>query len=427
MARSSKKSRSSSLETEVLIVGGGLVGATMAAAFGQAGLDVVVVDIQDPKEGLDAGFDGRASAIAQATGRVLDGLGIWKHLEATAAPIKDIRVSEGDSLLFLHYDHREAGDQPFGHMVENRNLRKALFHRLRELDTVRVLAPAAVKTLDRGAMGVSGGVSGGVVAELAGGQKIQARLVVAADGRGSQTREDAGIRITKWPYNQSAIVCSVAHERCHDFIAHEHFLPAGPFAILPLMGEPARPGHCSSLVWTEKPDVAQAIMALDDAGFMAELERRFGDFLGSLEVTGPKWCYPLGLQFAQTVIGKRLALVGDAAHGMHPIAGQGLNMGLRDVAALAEVVLDARRLGLDIGDGTVLERYQRWRRFDNSLMLAMTDGLNRLFSNDVRPLRLVRNTGLAAVNRLPPLKKFFMRHAMGLVGELPRLMKNQPL
>lgn len=433
MARSSKKSHSSrasraasrtpvksaALETEVLIVGCGLIGATLATAFGEAGLDVVVVDIRDPKEGLDAGFDGRASAIAQATGRVLDGLGLWRKLAADAAPIKDIRVSEGDSLLFLHYDHREAGDQPFGHMVENRNLRKALFHRLRELDTVRLLAPAVVKTLDRGA--------GGVAAELAGGQKIRARLAVAADGRGSKTREDAGIRITKWSYNQSAIVCSVAHERCHDFIAHEHFLPAGPFAILPLMGAPGRRGHCSSLVWTEKPDVAQAIMALDDAGFMAELERRFGDFLGRLEVSGPKWCYPLGLQFAETVIDKRLALVGDAAHVMHPIAGQGLNMGLRDVAALAEVVLDARRLGLDIGDGTVIERYQRWRRFDNSLMLAMTDGLNRLFSNDIRPLRLVRNTGLAAVNRLPPLKKFFMRHAMGLVGDLPRLMRNQPL
>ena len=417
MARSSKKPRS--FETEVLIIGGGLVGATLATAFGQAGLDVVVVDIQDPKEGLDAGFDGRVSAIAQATQRVLNGLGIWKHLEAAATPIKDIRVSEGDSLLFLHYDHRDADDKPLGHMVENRNLRKALFQRLPELDTVRLLAPEAIKTIERGV--------GGVTALLAGGQKIHARLVVAADGRGSQTREDAGIRITKWSYNQSAIVCTVAHEHCHDFIAHEHFLPAGPFAILPLMGGPSRPGHCSSLVWTEKPDVAAAIMALDNAGFMTELEHRFGDFLGHLDVTGPKWCYPLALQFAETVIAKRLALVGDAAHGMHPIAGQGLNMGLRDVAALAEVVLDAKRLGLDIGDGTVLERYQRWRRFDNALMLAMTDGLNRIFSNNIRSLRLVRDVGLAAVNRLPPLKRFFMRHAMGLVGDLPRLMKDQPL
>ena len=188
-----------------------------------------------------------------------------------------------------------------------------------------------------------------------------------------------------------------------------------------------RAGHCSSLVWTERADLAPGIMALNDAEFMAELESRFGDFLGQLDVVGPKWSYPLGLQFAENTIGRRLALVGDAAHGMHPIAGQGLNMGLRDVAALAEVALDARRLGLDIGDGVVLERYQRWRRFDNTLMLAMTDGLNKLFSNNIRPLRLARNLGLAAVNGLPPLKKFFMSHAMGLVGDLPRLLRDQPL
>jgi 2-octaprenyl-6-methoxyphenol hydroxylase len=219
----------------------------------------------------------------------------------------------------------------------------------------------------------------------------------------------------------------VGHEHCHDFVANEHFLPAGPFAILPLMGEPERPGHCSSLVWTERGDLAPSIMALDDAAFLAELESRFGDFLGDIEVIGPKWSYPLSLQFADATIAERLALIGDAAHGMHPIAGQGLNMGLRDVAALAEVVLDARRLGLDFGDAVTLERYQRWRRFDNTLMLAMTDALNRLFSNNIRPLMVARDVGLAVVNALPPLKNFFMRHAMGLVGDLPRLMRNQPL
>jgi 2-octaprenyl-6-methoxyphenol hydroxylase len=262
---------------------------------------------------------------------------------------------------------------------------------------------------------------------LSDGRKVKARLAIAADGRNSRTREGAGIRVTHWSYEQAAIVCSVAHERSHDFTAHEHFLPAGPFAILPLMGDLDRPGHCSSIVWTERADLAPAIMALDEKNFIAELQRRFGEFLGPLEVIGPKWCYPLSLQFTERTIDKRLALIGDAAHAMHPIAGQGLNMGLRDVAALAEVVLDAKRLGLDIGDGTMLERYQRWRRFDNTLMLAMTDGLNRLFSNDIRPLRLVRDIGLAAVNALPPLKKVFMRQAMGLVGDLPRLMRNQPL
>ncbi len=423
MARSSNKSRSDSasgpLEAEVLIIGGGLVGATLATAFGQAGLDVCVVDTADPRAGLDAGFDGRASAIALATQRVLAGLGIWPALERQAAPILDIRVSEGSSLLFLHYHHKDAGDQPFGYMVENRNLRKALFYRLQDLKTVRVMAPRSVVALDR--------QNHGVTAELSDGRKIKARLVVAADGRASKTRDDAGIRVTNWSYEQVGIVCTVGHEHCHDFVANEHFLAAGPFAILPLMGDPKHPGHCSSLVWTERADLAPGLMALDDAGFMAELESRFGDFLGKLEIIGPKWSYPLSLQFAENTIELRLALVGDAAHAMHPIAGQGLNMGLRDVAALAEVVLDARRLGLDIGDAVVLERYQRWRRFDNTLMLAMTDGLNKLFSNNIRPLRLARDLGLAAVNSLPPLKKIFLNHAMGLVGDLPRLMRDQPL
>lgn len=423
MTRSPTKSPSPAnqgyLDTEVLIVGGGLVGSTLAIALAQAGVDVVVIDTQDPRAGLDAGFDGRASAIALATQRVLASLGIWPPLEAQAAPIKNIRVSEGRSLFFLHYDHREAGDQPFGFMVENRNLRKALFHRLRELNAIRFLAPAVVTALAR--------EGAGVTADLSDGRKVKARLAIAADGRNSRTREGTGIRVTNWPYEQTGIVCSVAHERSHDFTAHERFLAAGPFAILPLMGDPDRPGHCSSIVWTERADLAPTIMALDEKDFMAELQRRFGDFLGDLEVIGPKWSYPLSLQFAERTIDKRLALVGDAAHAMHPIAGQGLNMGLRDVAALAEVVLDTKRLGLDIGDGTVLEGYQRWRRFDNTLMLAMTDGLNRLFSNHIRPLRLARDIGLAAVNKLPPLKKVFMRQAMGLVGDLPRLMRNQPL
>lgn len=416
---SGKPTKTGTLDAEVLIIGGGLVGATLAIALGQAGLEVAVVDTQDPKEGLDAGFDGRASAIALATRRVLQRLDIWPALDKAAAPIKDIRVSEGRSLFFLHYDHKDAGNEAFGYMVENRNMRKALFRRLQELDNVRLFAPDRVKTLDR--------QSGGVKADLAGGGQINARLVVACDGRASKTRAEAGIAVTNWSYKQSGIVCTVGHERRHDFTAHEHFLAAGPFAILPLMGDPDRPGHCSSLVWTERADLAPGIMALNDANFMAELKSRFGDFLGELEVIGPKWCYPLSLQFAERTIDKRLALAGDAAHAMHPIAGQGLNMGLRDVAALAEVLLDARRLGLDMGEATVLERYQRWRRFDNALMLAMTDGLNRLFSNDIKPLHVARTLGMAAVNQLPPLKKIFMRHAMGLVGDLPRLMRNQPL
>ena len=409
----------SPLAVEAVIAGGGLVGATLAIALGQAGLTVAVVDTQDPLAGLDAAFDGRASAIALGTQRLLDRLGIWALLADDAAPIMDIRVSEGTSPLFLHYDHREAGDQPFGFMVENRNLRRALHHRVCELENVTVRAPAAIASLQRG--------SGCVDAILADGRRIRAPLAIAAEGRNSPSRDAAGIRVTRWSYDQAGIVCSIRHQRHHDFIAHEHFLPAGPFAILPLVGDCRRPGHCSSIVWTEKAELAPAMMALDDGEILAELKQRVGDFLGEIEVIGPRWSHSLSLQFAETVLARRLALIGDAAHAMHPIAGQGLNMGLRDVAALAEVILDARRLGLDIGSSVVLERYQRWRRFDNGLMMAATDGLNRLFSNRVRPLRLARDLGLAAVNKLPPVKRLFMRNAMGLAGALPRLMRDQPL
>ena len=401
------------LKADVLIIGGGMVGATLAVALAEIPMDVIVVDRQDPADALDAGFDGRASAIALASRRLFDGLGLWAGMEGDAAPIRHIRVSEGSSPLFLHYDQRDAGDGPFGYMVENRMIRGALARRLAGLERVRVLAPAGIDSVRRDL--------GGVRARLADGRTIAASLVVGSDGRNSQTRDDAGIAVTRWSYPQTGIVCTVAHEKPHGAVAHERFLPAGPFAILPLAG------NRSSIVWTEEPALARAIMALDDEGFLGELAGRFGDFLGALDVIGPRWSYPLSLSFARTTIGRRLALVGDAAHGMHPIAGQGLNMGLRDVAALAEVLADARRLGLDPGDGAALEDYQRWRRFDNSLMLAATDGLNRLFSSRVRALRLIRDLGLAAVNRLLPLKKVFMANAMGLAGDLPRLMRGEPL
>jgi 2-octaprenyl-6-methoxyphenol hydroxylase len=401
------------IDVDVLIIGGALVGGTLACALGRAGIRVAVVDMADPKVVMDKRFDGRASAIALSSRRMLEGIGIWEQVSNSAAPMLDIRVSDTGSNLFLHYDHNAIGDEPFGHMVENTTLRRALLKTMDALESVRLLAPARCVELERG--------GGRVQARLSGGQRISAQLAVAADGRGSPTRDAAGIRLSTWRYDQVAIVCTVAHEDSHRYIAHEHFLPAGPFAILPLLG------NRSSLVWTERTDLAPAIMALDDEAFTIEMRRRFGDFLGRVDVVGPRWSYPLCLHFAETAIAKRLALVGDALHGMHPIAGQGLNMGFRDVAALAEVVADTFRLGLDIGAPDVLERYQRWRRFDNMLMLALTDGLNRLFSNDIAPIRLARDLGLGAVNRIPPLKRFFMRHAMGLVGDLPRLLRGQPL
>lgn len=423
---STQKDRVLPDQVDVLIIGGGMVGLTLAVALGQGGLRVVIVDREDPAVVAAAAFDGRASALATSSRRVLDGLGLWPMIEADAAPILDIRVSDGASPLFLHYDHRQVGTAPFGHIVENRTFRRALQAHLPAIDGVVLRAPASVATLKRGV--------GRVEAELDDGSSITAALAIACDGRASRTRAEAGIGVTEWSYEQVGIVCTIAHERPHNGIAQERFLPAGPFAILPMVdgagpvaGEEGLSPHRSSIVWTERRDVAARIMADDDASFLAELTTRFGDFLGQLSLVGPRWSYPLALSHAETYLAQRLVLAGDAAHGMHPIAGQGLNMGLRDAAALAEVLVDAHRLGLDIGAATVLERYQRWRRFDNVLMLGVTDSLNRLFSNDLGPLRLARDLGLAAVNRLPPLKRLFMRHAMGLVGELPRLARGERL
>lgn len=398
------------VSADVLIIGGGFVGLALACALADNGLRSLVIENGDPEAALAQGFDGRASAIALTSRRLLERIGVWEKLADEAAPMLDIRVSEGGSRLFLHYDHREVGDQPFGHMLENRVLRRALLQRLRELPLATLLAPAALKVLER--------ARDSVAATLADGRRITAPLAIAADGRDSRVREDAGIRVTSWSYGQTAIVTTVEHERSHGFVANEHFLPAGPFAILPLLPETR-----SSIVWTERASVAPAIMALDDQGFGRELRRRFGDFLGEVRPVGPRFSYPLSLQYAARATGQRLVLVGDALHAMHPIAGQGLNMGLRDVAALFDALFEARAAGRDLGSPAVLARYERWRRFDNTLMLAMTDGLNRLFSNNIPPLRLARDLGLAAVHRMPMLKRLFMRHAMGMVGDLPQLMR----
>jgi 2-octaprenyl-6-methoxyphenol hydroxylase len=397
------------LAPDVVIVGGGLVGGTLACALADGGLSTVVIEAGTLAPMLDDRFDGRASAISLTSRRLLDAIGLWPGMAAEATPMRHIRVTEGASPLDLHYDHRDVGDEPFGHMVENRHYRRALYARIRELEAVTFLAPARAASVER--------TEAGVEVLLEGGGLVRARLAVGAEGRTSRLREEAGIRVSGWSYRQVGIVCTVEHEHPHGFVAHERFLPAGPFAILPLKG------NRSSIVWTERAERAPAIMALDDAGFTNEVARRFGDFLGRLTIVGPRWSYPLSLQFAEKAVAPRLALVGDAIHAMHPIAGQGLNMGLRDVAALSEVLAEARRLGLHLGADDVLARYQRWRRFDNTLMLALTDGLNRLFEIDVAPVRLARDLGLAAVNAMPPVKRFFMRHAMGMVGELPRLMR----
>jgi 2-octaprenyl-6-methoxyphenol hydroxylase len=415
-------------DVELLVVGGGLNGLLLGIACADAGLAVAVVDREDPATMLGEAFDGRASAIAYGSKLVLDGVGVWPRIAPEAEPILEIRVADDESPLFLHYDHRELGPEgsnpaPLGYIVENRVLRRALIERARALPVLRLLAPQAVETVARD--------DNGAVATLGDGGRLAARLVAAADGKESPLRKAAAIRTVEWRYKQTGIVTTVAHERPHAGIAIEHFLPAGPFAILPMTDEPSDAAHArrgrSSIVWTEDSALAPRLMKLPDAEFAAELAARFGDFLGEIAPVGPRWAYPLSLMQAERYIARRLALVGEAAHVIHPIAGQGLNVGIRDVAALAQAVIDARRLGLDIGDDLVLERYQRWRRLDAVLLAGVTDGLNRLFSNTIAPVRLARDFGLAAVNRLPPLKRLLMRHAMGTLGDRPRLARGERL
>lgn len=418
MADSAANGDAKPIDSDVLIVGGGMAGMTLACALAGAGVSVTVIDRASPGSTVAPDYDGRASAIAHASAMALRGIGVWPLLEPHASPIKDIRVADGHPLrgispLFLHYDHRDVGDAPFGYIIENRLIRKALGDFAETLPMLRLLAPVELETLDRSRHRVE--------AVLSDGRRLRAGLAIAADGRFSQTRKDAGISVTSFRYRQTAIVCTVRHERAHDGVAVELFLPGGPFAMLPMTD------HRSNVVWTERADLAPVYLGLDDDAFLVELRRRFGSWLGEIELVGPRFSYPLGVLHAARYTADRLALLGDAAHAIHPIAGQGLNLGLRDVAALAELIVDTHRLGLDIGGPQVLARYERWRRVDNMLLAAVTDGLNRLFSNDIPPVRLVRDLGLAGVNRLPPVKRFLMRHAMGVVGDLPRLVRGEAL
>ncbi|WP_308911049.1 UbiH/UbiF/VisC/COQ6 family ubiquinone biosynthesis hydroxylase [Pseudokordiimonas caeni] len=399
--------------TDIAILGGGLAGLAAGIGLAAHGLDVTVIDRGEPGDQTLESFDGRSSAIAYASCNLLKAIGVWEHLEGRHQPIREIRVSDGPSLMHLHFDHRDLGAGPLGEMVENRHMRLALHARAKELPNLRHLAPASVTEIERDAVAAR--------LTLADGNTITAWLLLGIDGRASQARRDAGITVTEWGYDQVGIVCSIEHELPHGGVAHERFLPSGPFAILPLTG------NRSSLVWTEKQHLADTVMGLSPRAFEAEVQRRCGDFLGKVKVIGGRWCYPLTLQFADRYTDTRLALVGDAAHGIHPIAGQGLNMGLRDVAALIEVIVEAARAGLDIGSGAVLDRYARWREFDNVTLMGVTDVLNRLFSNDIAPVRIARDLGLAVVDRIPPLKNFFMAHARGTVGTLPKLLSGDRL
>lgn len=400
------------MTADIVIIGGGLAGLTMAACLGGVGMNVVCVDRDRPEDQLQEAFDGRTTAVALGSQQVLEGAGVWRHV-AEAGAILDIRVADDGVPLFVHYDHRTLGDQPFGYIVENRVLRRALMDRLAELPSVTHLAPASMTALERDA--------GGVRVGLGDGRTVRGRLAIGADGKRSACRAAAGIEVMEWSYGQSGLICAIEHEKPHDGIAVELFLPGGPFAMLPMAG------NRTSIVWSEKTARAQELLALDEAAFAAALRPCVGDWLGDFHTIGVRAAYPLGAMHANSYVSRRLALIGEAAHAIHPIAGQGLNLGFRDIAALAEAVVDTWRLGLDVGGPDVLERYQRWRRFDTVALLAVTDGLNRLFSNSLPPVRLARDLGLGAVNRLAPVKRFLMRHAMGMVGELPRLVRGQPL
>ncbi|HEU5276083.1 MAG TPA: ubiquinone biosynthesis hydroxylase [Xanthobacteraceae bacterium] len=400
---------------EVMIAGAGFAGLALALALRQALGHFFAVAVVDPVLGRPPA-DARASAIAAAARRMFEALGVWDAVAARAEPILDMVITDsklGDAVrpAFLTFAGEVEPGEAFAHMVENGDVLAALTaaaHR----EGVALIADA-VTDFSADARQVS--------ARLKSGAAIEAKLLVAADGARSAIRERAGIATVGWPYGQSAIVTTVAHERPHHGRAEEHFLPAGPFAILPL------PENRSSIVWTESAAEAERIMALPDAEFHAELEQRFGLHLGDIAVAGPRRAFPLGFAVARSFVAERLALIGDAAHAIHPIAGQGLNMGLRDVAALAEAIVDAARLGLDPGGATVLDRYQRWRRFDTMAMGLATDGLNRLFSNRSDVLRLARDLGLGLVERMPGLKRLFIREAAGLTGEVPKLLRGEML
>ncbi|WP_254430567.1 MULTISPECIES: FAD-dependent monooxygenase [unclassified Ruegeria] len=404
--------------SDILIVGGGLNGPALALALAQTGHSVAVIDALSEMVRKNAAFDGRAYALALASQRLLDAIGIWERVEDHAQPMLEIKVTDGHagagpSPFFMHFDHAEIEEGPMGYMVEDRHLRRAF------LDAMAV-EPRI--TLVNGTSVIAQQIdTNGASVTLEDGQTLTGRVLVGCDGRNSGTAVRAGIKRTGWDYGQTALVCAIEHDLPHHGIAHQFFMPPGPLAILPLTG------NRSSIVWSETREAAQQINALSDDAYLEVLRPRFGDFLGDIRLAGDRFTYPLNLSIANAFIADRLALVGDAAHGMHPIAGQGLNAGLRDVGALAEVLTLAGRRGEDIGSVLVLERYQEWRRFDTASLAMATDVFNKLFSNDNPLLRLGRDIGMGIVGSLPGLRRGFVREAAGLTGDLPKLLQGRAI
>ncbi len=406
------------IDTDILIIGGGLNGPALALALADGGFSVTVVDARPAEDRSLAGFDGRGYALALASQRLLSAVGVWAHVADHGQPILDIKITDGRAgdgpgPWMLHFDHAEIEEGPMGYMLEDRFLYSGFLAAMQAHPGVTHMADCRVVAQE------TDHISSSVT--LDDGRVLSGSVLIGCDGRQSGVAERAGIKRKGWDHGQTALVCAIDHQRPHNGVAHQYFMPPGPLAILPL------PGNRVSIVWSEKTEAAARIQALEDDGYLEVLRPRFGDFLGEISLAGARFTYPLNLTLAESFVADRLALVGDAAHGVHPIAGQGLNLGLRDVGALAEVLITARRRGEDIGAADVLARYQQWRRWDTATLVAATEGVNRLFSNDNGLLRFARDIGLGAVNAMPGLRRRLIREAAGLTGDLPLLLQGRQI
>jgi 2-octaprenyl-6-methoxyphenol hydroxylase len=400
---------------DVIIFGGGLIGPALAAALDSSGLSAIAIDPADPAPRSKAGFDGRTSAVSSSSMRMLETIGVADYLAESGCPIWRIAVADGLKPGGLHFDPDDG--EPLGFMHENRHLRAALQARAEAGKNIWLLWKSVVTNVERG--------DHGVVVSLEDGRKLTAPLLVAADGRNSKTREVAGINIARWKYDHQAIVSVLRHERAHDHVAYEIFYPTGPFALLPMNDDAA--GHRSAIVWSVPEQDAAGWLSLNDDDFAAEAEAAMGGFLGHIEMLAPRSSYPLGFHHAAEITAKRLALVGDAAHAIHPIAGQGLNLGFRDVAALAEVLVEGARLGLDLGDKQLLDRYRRWRSLDALSVAFATDSLTRIYGIPGATASAIRRFGMGVVGRISPLRNRLMTEARGTSGDLPLLLRGLPI
>ena len=405
------------MDYDVIIAGGGLAGITLALALDRAEIRTAIIDKNIPLVAPNSIFDGRSYAIAAATQKMLNVLGLWEGLAKNAQAMLEIKVSDGyagevPSPFVMQFNRQDFTEGPMGYMVEDRHLRQVL---LDALKYSKVTFQSNTQVLTQTIQATQ------VEAKLNSGDTITAAVLVGADGRDSNTAKTAGLTRTGWDYGQSSLVCAIAHEKPHNGIAHQYFMPSGPLAILPLTG------NRSGIVWTEKTETADQIHALDNTDYLDILRPRFGTFVGNISLAGERYIYPLSLSTTHRMISKRVALVGDAAHAVHPIAGQGLNSGFKDVAALAQVLCDAKRRGQDLGIHTTLEEYQRWRGFDNAMLCTATNGFNQLFSNDSSLARFLRNLGLGLVGSIPALRSAFVANAAGIIGDVPRLLQGEPL